>query len=55
MGGFYLVTDLEGRIVNKFQIDKSEKSFLDFDLLSKGVYFITKENESNNSLKLIIH
>jgi hypothetical protein len=55
LGGFYLVTDLEGRIVNKFQIDKSEKSFLDFDLLSKGVYFITKENESNNSLKLIIH
>jgi hypothetical protein len=55
LGGFYFVTDLEGRLVYKFQIDKSEKTFLDLDFLSKGVYFITKENESNNSLKLIIH
>jgi hypothetical protein len=55
LGGFYLVSDLEGRLVYKFQSDKSEKTFIDFDLLSKGVYFITKENESNNSLKLIIH
>jgi len=55
LGGFYLVTDLEGRIVHKFQINKSEKTFLGLDFLSKGAYFITKENESNNSLKLIIH
>ena len=55
LGGFYVVTDLEGRLVYKFQIAPSEKTFHGLNFLSKGVYFITKENECNNSLKLIIH
>jgi hypothetical protein len=55
LGGFYFVTDLEGRLVYKFQIAPSEKTFHGLNFLSKGVYFITKENECNNSLKLIIH
>jgi len=54
LGGFYFVTDLEGRLVYKFQTDKSKKTFLSLDFLSRGIYLIGKENESNNSIKLIV-
>ena len=54
LGGFYFVTDLEGRLVHKFQTDKSKKTFLSLDFLSKGIYLIGKETEPNNSIKLIV-
>lgn len=54
LGGFYFVTDLNGRVVYNFQSEKSEKKLLLINEISSGLYFISMQNSTNSPTKLLI-